>query len=274
MCRQLCCIRPYLDSTTASTIATSIVHSKLDYCNSLYYNLPKSQITHLQQIQNSLARAVVKAPRSCHINPILCSLHWLNITKHIKYKLLSLTHKVLTTTQPSYLRKLISVQPCRSTHSSSVITLTWPPTSSSLCVTDCCFRYASPCLDQLPSSLCQPHSSPSVCDLPVHAPATSSDSHQLTTLTIHNSLCLLPSQDLPISQIFPTIDSLWPQDWLHRLYDWTISSEHLVFCFFSLFIALFCLVLCSRLSCLCISFWAHVNIHHVSEKNIHSCYWL
>ena len=36
---QLRCIRPYLDSTTASTIATSIVHSKLDYCNSRYYNL-------------------------------------------------------------------------------------------------------------------------------------------------------------------------------------------------------------------------------------------
>jgi len=31
--RQLRCIRPYLDSKTA--IATSIVHSKLDYCNSL-----------------------------------------------------------------------------------------------------------------------------------------------------------------------------------------------------------------------------------------------
>jgi len=40
--RQLRCIRPYLDSKTASTIAASIVHSKLDYCNSLYYNLPIS----------------------------------------------------------------------------------------------------------------------------------------------------------------------------------------------------------------------------------------
>jgi len=29
------CIRPYLYSKTASIIATSIVHSKLDYCNSL-----------------------------------------------------------------------------------------------------------------------------------------------------------------------------------------------------------------------------------------------
>ena len=42
---QLRCIRPYLDSKTASTIAASIVHSKLHYCNSHYYNLPKSLIT-------------------------------------------------------------------------------------------------------------------------------------------------------------------------------------------------------------------------------------
>jgi len=36
--RQLRCISPYLDSKTATTIAASIVHSKPDYCNSLYYN--------------------------------------------------------------------------------------------------------------------------------------------------------------------------------------------------------------------------------------------
>ena len=88
---QLRCIRPYLDTKTASTIATSIVHSKLDYCNSLYHNLPKSQITRLQQIQNSLACAVVKASKSSHITPILRSLHWLKTTEHIENKLLSLT---------------------------------------------------------------------------------------------------------------------------------------------------------------------------------------
>jgi len=59
--------RPYLDFKTASTIATSIVHSKLDYCNSVYYNLPKSQTNRLQVIQNSLAWAVVKAPKFCHV---------------------------------------------------------------------------------------------------------------------------------------------------------------------------------------------------------------
>ena len=59
-----------LDFKTASTIATSIVHSKLGYCNSLYCNLPKSQTNRLQVIQNSFARAVVKAPKFCHVTPI------------------------------------------------------------------------------------------------------------------------------------------------------------------------------------------------------------
>ena len=90
-----CCILPsYLDSTTACTIATAIVHSKLDYCTSFcYYNLPrpKSQITSLQQIQNYLACAVLKAPQSCLITSILRSLHWLQITQRIEYKL-SLIH--------------------------------------------------------------------------------------------------------------------------------------------------------------------------------------
>ena len=95
--RQLRCIRPYLDSKTAITIDASIVHSKLDYCNSLYYNLPKSQINRLQQIQNCLARTVVKAPKCSLVTPILRSLHWLNINERIEYKLLSLTYKVLTT---------------------------------------------------------------------------------------------------------------------------------------------------------------------------------
>jgi len=46
----------------------------------------------LWQIQNSLARAVVKASKCCHI---LHSLRWLKITECIECKILS--HKVLTT---------------------------------------------------------------------------------------------------------------------------------------------------------------------------------
>jgi len=68
--RELSCLRLYLDFKTASTIATSIVHSKLDYCNSLYDNLPQSQTKRFQKVQNLLARAVTRTPKCCHITSI------------------------------------------------------------------------------------------------------------------------------------------------------------------------------------------------------------
>jgi len=99
--------------------------------------------------QRPFYRAVAKAPKSSHITPILKSLHCLKVNERIKYKLLSLTYKVLTTTQPIYLNNLISVQPLRSTRSSSVVTLSRPPTIS-LKITDRSFRCITPSLESTP----------------------------------------------------------------------------------------------------------------------------
>ena len=71
------------------------------------------------------------------------------------YKLLSLTYKVLTTTQPSYLHNLITVQPPRSTRSSSLVTIARPSTSSSLRITGRSFQYASSLLSGLHLGLLQ-----------------------------------------------------------------------------------------------------------------------
>ena len=67
--RDLRRIRDTLDLTTASTIATALVHSKLDYRNSLYYGLPVYKIDRLQLIQNSLARTVCHTSKFSHITP-------------------------------------------------------------------------------------------------------------------------------------------------------------------------------------------------------------
>ena len=92
-----------------------------------------------------------------HITPVLKSLHWLKINERIKYKLLSLTYKVLTSSQPQYLHNLISVQPCRNTRSSSMITLARPPTRFTLKITNRSFQYAAPCLwNELPTDLREP----------------------------------------------------------------------------------------------------------------------
>jgi len=139
---------------TAKTVAMSILHSKLEYCNFLYYGLSKFQINRLQHIQNALAQA----PKFKHITPILKSLHWGKVSERIEYEIISLTYKILNTTQPSYLYDLVSIQPPHShnTPSSPYVTLIKP--SSSLKVTHRSFRHASPHLwNQLPTSLRIPH---------------------------------------------------------------------------------------------------------------------
>ena len=73
--RDLRRIRPFLDSQTAATIGTALVQSKLDYCNSLFLNLPACEINRLQFVQNSLVRAVFNRYKYAHVTGALKSLH-------------------------------------------------------------------------------------------------------------------------------------------------------------------------------------------------------
>jgi len=78
----------------------------------------------------------------------------IKIKQRMDYKILSLAYEVLTTTQPSYLYNLISLQPHRSIRSSDVVSLSRPPSSSSLKVNYRSFCPASLCLwNQLPKEL-------------------------------------------------------------------------------------------------------------------------
>jgi len=72
------------------TIATSLIPSKIDYCNSLLLILPATQTNRLQFFLNSAVRAVTKTSVFHHIIFILKSLHWLKINEKIKYKVLSI----------------------------------------------------------------------------------------------------------------------------------------------------------------------------------------
>ena len=155
--RDLRRIRPCLDYTTAANIATSLVQSKLDYCNSLYIGLPKTELNRLQNIQNTLARAVANQRRNEHITPTLQSLHWLKIPERINYKVLSITYNVLSSSKPAYLSKLISLQPARSTRSSKLITLYHPAVTSSRAILNRSYSYSIPRLwNSLPAELRTP----------------------------------------------------------------------------------------------------------------------
>jgi len=60
-----------IDQTTPCTIATSLFHSKIDYCNSLLLNLPATQTNHLQLALNTAACDVTETIEFHHITAIL-----------------------------------------------------------------------------------------------------------------------------------------------------------------------------------------------------------
>ena len=57
--REIRKIRQSLDIKSAMLLSNTLVSSRLDICNSLFYGLPNSSIKRLQRGQNSLARVVI-----------------------------------------------------------------------------------------------------------------------------------------------------------------------------------------------------------------------
>ena len=99
-------IRTYLDVNAASTVIHAFITTRLDYCNHLYFGLPKYKVKKLQQIQNIAARYVTGAWKYDHITPILVQLHWLPVSYPIVFKHLLFVYKSLNGLCPQYLTNL------------------------------------------------------------------------------------------------------------------------------------------------------------------------
>ena len=103
-------ISNFLSRDSLLTLVHAFVTSRLDYCNSLLYGLPKTRITKLQRVQNAAARLVSNTRRFEHITPVLRELHWLPVSFRITFKILLLTFKSLHGLSPVYLHDLIAVR--------------------------------------------------------------------------------------------------------------------------------------------------------------------
>ena len=97
-------IQHLLSQNATAQLIHALISIRLDYCNSILYNLFKNSILRLQRIQNQAARILTNTPRRDHITEVLIDLHWLRIV----YKLLILTFKAfIDRTAPLYLCELI-----------------------------------------------------------------------------------------------------------------------------------------------------------------------
>ena len=120
-------MRVFLSKDVSFLLMNALVLSKLDYCNSLLANVPKSTLRPLQVAQNDAARVVFNKTRRTSASSLLHELHWLPIEKRIQYKICTFVFKALHCEAPQYVSEMLNVYiPARNLRSKSKNVLVKP----------------------------------------------------------------------------------------------------------------------------------------------------
>ena len=117
----------HLDLDSAQLLATALVSSCLDYCNSLLCGIADSDLTRFSVFRIDWPHLVTKSPPFTRIVPMLRFLHWLPVRLRILFKINLLTYKTLHDKQPVYLHSmLVPSLPSRSLRSNKDNSLSVP----------------------------------------------------------------------------------------------------------------------------------------------------
>ena len=103
-------IRKFLSFDNTQVLVNAFVTSRLDYCNSVLYGLPTTELQKLQRVQNAAARLICNVGRFDHISPTLKMLHWLPVKYRIDFNLFLITYKAIHGLAPAYLSELITLK--------------------------------------------------------------------------------------------------------------------------------------------------------------------
>jgi len=101
----------------AHALFRAMIHSHLDYCNSLLAGLPTGLISRLQSVLRAAARLVLGLPGCAAVSAAMHdTLHWFSFRQRDTFKLCLQTYKCLHGLAPDYLSRfstlLTSVPAC------------------------------------------------------------------------------------------------------------------------------------------------------------------
>ena len=92
---------------SAKTLVHALIASRLDYCNSVLYQLNTTATKTLQSVLHSAARLIMRKRKFQCITPTLRGdLHWLPVRERIVFKLCSIMFKCRHQTALQYLQEL------------------------------------------------------------------------------------------------------------------------------------------------------------------------
>ena len=93
--RNISSIKHFLGYDQKRMLVSSLVLSKLDYCNSMYIGTHSNNLRKLQSVQNSAARLIFGCQSNASISFMFNELHWLPLKNRILYKHCLYVHKCL-----------------------------------------------------------------------------------------------------------------------------------------------------------------------------------
>ena len=103
--RQLRLVRRSLTIDAAHVLVRAMIHSLLDYCNSLLAGLPTGQMSRLPSVLCAAARLVLGLPGHAPVP----ATSWLSFPQHVTFKLCLLTYKCLHGLAPDYLSRFCTL---------------------------------------------------------------------------------------------------------------------------------------------------------------------
>ena len=98
-------IRTNITLLLCAVLINSLIISRIDYCSSLLYNLPASSIAPLNRIIRSSIQSIFNIKLSYHSFTESFQLlpNWFTYKKRSLIRLLSITHKSIYSSTPSYI---------------------------------------------------------------------------------------------------------------------------------------------------------------------------
>ena len=109
-------VRSFISIKDTEILVNASITSRLDYCNSLFYKMSKSNLNKLQKVQNAAARLVLNRGRHASASPLLEQLHWLPVKSRCIFKILLLMYKYLNNLAPKNMSFEYSVHNHRPQH--------------------------------------------------------------------------------------------------------------------------------------------------------------
>ena len=96
-------VKTFLTIDLSKTMLNSIVLPHVTYCDIIWASSDETNVSRLQKLQNTCARAILNENRRSHVQPMLDSLSWKPIIDLIKYHTLVAVYKCTHGLVPSYL---------------------------------------------------------------------------------------------------------------------------------------------------------------------------